>query len=282
MSVTQNTGVASNAGVTEAIRSAAAAVLGDGRAKLVLGFRQRSGRRIPALLSDPQETQQLVWDSLCVNNLAAYLRKKEVREMFPVAVVARPAVMRSLIVLQAESQIAPDQVLVLAAGENEFHGILTLAETAALLKDKYAALMPEADLLAKIKELAAMTPQERAAFWSEQFDKCTRCNACRAACPGCYCQLCAARKNVPQWISTVAGGQGSFAWNIMRAYHQAGRCTLCGACQAACPQGIPLMLLNLWIEQQVEEEFDFKAGYDPEGKPLIGSWKPDDDDSFMR
>jgi ferredoxin len=276
MSATENTGV------TEALRSAAAAVLCEGRAKLVLGFRIRGGRRIPALLSAPHETDQLVWDSLCVNNLAAYLRKKEVRELFPVAVVARPAVMRSLIVLQAESQITPESVLVLAVGENEFHGVLSLAQTAALLRDKYTNLMPDADLLAKLKELAAMTSQERAAFWSEQFAKCTRCYACRAACPGCYCQLCAAQKNVPQWISTVAGGHGSFAWNIMRAFHQAGRCTLCGACQAACPQGIPLMLLNLWIEQQVEGEFDFKSGYDPEGKPLIGSWNPDDDDSFMR
>ena len=276
MSVTENTNVA------DALRSAAAAVLHEGRAKLVLGFRQRSGRCLPALVSDPQEAAQLVWDSQCVNNLAAYLRKKEVRDLFPVAIVARPAVMRSLIVLQAESQITPEQVLVLAVGENEFHGVLTLAETVALLKEKYANLLPADDLLAKLKELAAMTADQRAAFWAEQFDKCTRCYACRAACPGCYCQLCASRKNLPQWISTVAGGHGSFVWNIMRAYHQAGRCTLCGACQAACPQGIPLMLLNLWIEQEVEQEFEFKAGYDPEGKPLIGSWKPEDDDTFMR
>ena len=276
MSDTQDTSV------TEALRSAATAVLREGRAKLVLGFRVRGGRRIPAMVSDPQETGQLVWDSQCINNLGAYLRKKEVRELFPVAVVARPAVMRSLIVLQAESQITPDQVLVLAVGENEFHGVLSLADTAALLKDKYANLLPDADLLAKLKELAAMTPQERAEFWAQQFAKCTRCYACRAACPGCYCKLCAAQKNVPQWVSTVAGGHGSFAWNIMRAFHQAGRCTLCGACQAACPQGIPLMLLNLWIEQQVADEFDFKPGYDSDGKPLIGSWNPDDDDSFMR
>lgn len=266
----------------DSIRAAAAAVLRDGRAKMVLGFRLRNHRRIPALLTDPKDAEQLVWDGQCVNNLANYLRKADIRGYFPVAVVARPAVMRSLIVLLAESQLPPDAVLVLAVGNDEYHGILDLNATAALLREKYAAVAPSAEVQARLKDLAAMTPRQRAAFWMERFEKCTRCYACRAACPNCYCTLCAARKNNPQWISTISGGHGSFAWNLLRAYHQAGRCTLCGACEAACPQDVPLMLLNAWVEQQVQEEFEYKAGFDPAQKPFIGSWEPDDDDSFMR
>jgi len=42
------------------------------------------------------------------------------------------------------------------------------------------------------------------------------------------------------------------------------------------------MLLNAWIEQQVREEFGFQPGYDPEAAPFIGSWSPNDNDTFIR
>ena len=89
-------------------------------------------------------------------------------------------------------------------------------------------------------------------------------------------------KNVPQWVSAVAAQHGNYAWHIIRAFHQAGRCTLCGACEAACPQGIPLMLLNLALSQEVAAKFGEKPGYDPAAKPVVGSWKPDDDEGFIR
>ena len=68
----------------------------------------------------------------------------------------------------------------------------------------------------------------------------------------------------------------------MRAFHQSGRCTLCGACEAACPQGLPLMVLNTLLDREALEEFGSRPGYDPEAKPLIGSWNADDDHSYMR
>jgi ferredoxin len=87
---------------------------------------------------------------------------------------------------------------------------------------------------------------------------------------------------VPQWISTADLSHGTFAWNITRAFHHAGRCTLCGACEAACPQGLPLMLLNAHVAECVEKEFGHKTGYDLAEQPLIGSWRPEDDDGFVR
>jgi len=68
----------------------------------------------------------------------------------------------------------------------------------------------------------------------------------------------------------------------MRAFHQSGRCTLCGACEAACPQGLPLMTLNALLDREALEEFDARPGYDPQAKPFIGSWDAQDDHSYMR
>jgi len=266
----------------DAIRADAAKVLQEGRAKLVIGYRARGGHRGPVFLSDPAGAAALVYDDACKQNLAVYLRKPEVRARMPVAVVAPPAVMRSLVLLAAEAQLKGPEVVVLAVGDGVYHGVLDLAGVEALLKEKYAGLAPSPDLLRRIEELAAMTPEQRAAFWTAEFAKCTRCYACRAACPGCYCSRCIVEKNMPQWISTAAAEHGNYAWNVIRAFHLAGRCTLCGACEAACPQGIPLMLLNGMLAEDVARQFGAKPGYDREAKPVIGSWNPDDDQGFIR
>jgi ferredoxin len=136
--------------------------------------------------------------------------------------------------------------------------------------------------LAKARELAAMPAEQRAAFWREQFARCTRCYACRAACPACYCQRCIVEKNRPQWISTAAAGHGNYAWSIIRAFHLAGRCTSCGACHAACPQNLPLDLLAAWLNNFAMEAFGHQAGRDPQAAPLIGSWDAQDAEEFIR
>jgi ferredoxin len=266
----------------EALRADAAKVLAEGRAKLVIGYQARGGHRAPAFITDPAKTAALIYDDACKQNLAAYLRKPEVRAGVPVAIVAPPAVMRGLVVLAAESQLAGGDVVVLAVGDGAYYGALDLKATAALLKGKYPDLAPSPELLKQIQELSAMSPQERAAFWTAQFAKCTRCYACRASCPLCYCSRCIVERNVPQWISTAAAQHGNYAWNVIRAFHLAGRCTMCGACEAACPQGIPLMLLNAMLATEVAEEFGVKPGYDLEAKPVIGSWNPDDSEGFIR
>jgi len=262
------------------LRADAAKLLTDGRAKLVIGYQARGTHRAPAFISDPAKASVLVYDDLCKQNLSVYLRKPEVRVKGPVAIVAPPAAMRSLMVLASETQLA--EATVLAVGKDAYHGVLDLAGVAALLKEKYADLAPPKELFEQLAKLNAMSPEERCRFWTEQFAKCTRCYACRAACPGCYCTQCIVEKNVPQWVSTAAAQHGNYEWHIIRAFHQAGRCTLCGACEAACPQGIPLMLLNLTISEEIAKQFGEKAGYDPAAKPVIGSWKPNDNEDFIR
>jgi len=264
------------------LRADAAALLGDGRVKLVIGYAARGARRVPVFISEAPKVEVLMWDATCRQNLAAYLSKPDLKTLRPVAIVASPPVMRSLVVLASEAQIEDGSVVILGLDESGYHGILDLGKTVELLNAVCKGQGLDREILGRLEQIRGMSPQERAAFWASEFAKCTRCYACRAACPACYCARCIVEKNVPQWISTAAAAHGNFAWNIIRAFHVAGRCTSCGACQAACPQGIPLMLLNVGVTESVETEFGIRAGFDPDAKPAIGSYSLEDKEDFIR
>ena len=44
------------------LRQDAAALLSDGRARMVIGFRDRDGGRVPAFITDAEQAGQLVYD----------------------------------------------------------------------------------------------------------------------------------------------------------------------------------------------------------------------------
>jgi Fe-S oxidoreductase len=80
----------------------------------------------------------------------------------------------------------------------------------------------------------------------------------------------------PAWLEPSAHPRGSLNWNTIRAYHLAGRCTLCGACESACPVDIPLMVLNRMLAQHVYKEFGFAPGLDPAAPALLATWRRED------
>lgn len=135
----------------------------------------------------------------------------------------------------------------------------------------------EDDAWADVAELEAMTPSERLAFWTREFDRCLRCYACRQACPGCYCFECLVEQVDPQWVSIAHGVSEKAFFHIMRAYHLAGRCVECHACDNACPVHIPLSLLNRKIAKEVERLFDYTAGGDADTPPPLATFRKDED-----
>ena len=133
----------------------------------------------------------------------------------------------------------------------------------------------------KITSLENKKLDEKWSYWESQFEKCIRCYACRNVCPLCYCKECMVDQLNPQWVRRSVNVSENTAWNIMRAFHLAGRCIDCGECERVCPVGIPLSDLNKKLEKDVIELFNYKAGTDAKEKPLLSMFKPDDAEDFI-
>ena len=266
------------AAVTEALRS--------GKVKAVVGWTRNQTLRLPRLTwaAKPEEAAAFIAPGLATGNLARALKNPSLHGVEPLGMVVRPAELRALNVLCQEKHIASDKLVLFAfdAG-GKYLGPLdwNAAQQALLPKSdgQVAGFAPE--ILKQLDELMAKPPAERWAFWRGQFERCLKCYACRQTCPLCNCEQCLADKNQPQWFPTAADGPGNLAWHIVRAFHFAGRCIGCGACQDACPAGLPINVLGAGLARSALKHFGHVAGADPAGVPLQADYKPDDKESFI-
>ena len=114
----------------------------------------------------------------------------------------------------------------------------------------------------EVARLEALSPDERFEFWQNELSKCIRCNACRDACPACTCEKCVF-DNPKSGLEnkSPANEFEEKLFHIIRAFHVAGRCTDCGECSRACPQNIPLHLLNRKFIKEINENYgEYQAG----------------------
>jgi ferredoxin len=276
----------------EQVRQRARELLAKGEVGLVIGHAQGSCPQtaFPVFIRTPGEVERLVFTPFCRNNLAVYLTRKEVMPKGKVALIAQPEEIRSVSVLVQEQQFDADRVVLIGVVcaqpgvEGAACGLLKGAtlkelelEVAEICKSR-----ANAELAAKVKELEDMTSEQRLAFWDKEFTRCIRCYACRQACPMCYCERCIVEKNQPQWIPASPRPLGNYFWNVIRAFHLAGRCVGCGACARACPMDIPLDLLNKKVAQEVKDNFGCEAGFDHASPPPMASFRTDDSQEFIK
>jgi len=134
------------------------------------------------------------------------------------------------------------------------------------------------DRFSKVRELEAMTEEERYAFWQQELSKCIRCNACRNVCPACSCVNCVfdnPQSNVDSKANSNEFEEKLF--HVIRAWHVAGRCTDCGECSRVCPQGIPLHLINRKFIKDMNEFYgEYQAGEELDVKAPLNSFKTED------
>ncbi|MFP4475006.1 MAG: 4Fe-4S dicluster domain-containing protein [Desulfatibacillaceae bacterium] len=138
------------------------------------------------------------------------------------------------------------------------------------------------DRYADVREVEAMDADGKWRFFEDMLDNCIRCYACRNACPLCYCPTCFVDESKPQWVGKSIDPTDTRTFHFLRAYHCAGRCTDCGACERACPVGIPVRQFTRKLNKDCEELYDWEAGMDLEQRPPLDTYRPQDPEEFIK
>jgi len=132
-----------------------------------------------------------------------------------------------------------------------------------------------------IESFEGFSDEKRWQYFSEEMSRCIRCYACRNACPLCYCTECFVDASNPQWIGKSIDESDTALFHIMRAFHLAGRCVECGACERACPLGIDIRKLNRKLSKDVLALFNYKAGISLDEVAPLATYRPDDSEAFI-
>jgi len=133
-----------------------------------------------------------------------------------------------------------------------------------------------------VEAIEAMTSEEKWNYFEELLAPCIRCYACRNACPLCYCPTCFVDESKPQWLGKSQDPMDVRTFHFLRAYHCAGRCTDCGACERACPVGINMRTLTKKLNKDCLDLYGWEAGLSLDSRPALDIYNPNDPDEFIK
>jgi formate dehydrogenase (coenzyme F420) beta subunit len=133
----------------------------------------------------------------------------------------------------------------------------------------------------KISEFEKKDEASRWAYFTKEMEKCIRCNACRQACPSCYCPTCFAEQSQPAWVGIGEDKSDTQVFQCMRLYHMVGRCVDCGSCISVCPMGVDLRNYLKKIDKDCVELFGSRAGSSMEDMPPLGKYSEQDKEDFI-
>lgn len=99
------------------LRQKAKELLEKGDVKVIIGYgwNKRKTHITPIFITKPEETEKLVFNPLCVNNLSLYLTKKfpDIKAIGKPAIVAKGCDIKTIAVLISESQIKREDVVII-------------------------------------------------------------------------------------------------------------------------------------------------------------------------
>jgi ferredoxin len=137
------------------------------------------------------------------------------------------------------------------------------------------------DRYADVKKIEAMDADDRSQHFQTLVAPCIRCYACRDVCPLCYCPTCFVDESKPQWLGKSIDPTDTLTFHLLRAFHCAGRCTDCGACEQVCPMGIKVRQFTKKLEKDVLDLYRYEAGIGLESRPPLDVYRPDDPEDFV-
>jgi ferredoxin len=264
------------------LQNKVAELLEKGTISLMIGFQSGINKApVPCFIDKASQSNQLIFNSECKNNLAVYLHKPEVIEAKNIGIVANVPTLRSILQLLSENQLWRIVMTIITVNDkDEVIVFNSIEEVEAYVQEHFPEFTDEDK--EQIDYINSLTREGRWEYWNDQFSACIKCYACRAVCPMCYCSQCTVEQNQPQWIKVTAETSGNREWHTMRAMHLAGRCVNCGECGRMCPVGIPVHLLTTKMNQDISREFGAKTGFSAKGVYALNTFDPNDKEGFIK
>lgn len=270
---------------TETLRTKARELLQQETVSVVIGYEKDSrGKSTPAFVTRPEDCDKLIFDETCYHNLAGYLLKPEVKQLGRPAIVVKGCDSRAVNQLITESRLKREDITIIGVecpGMDKAVCVWCEQHTPVVYDELIAAENPVTKAEPVVDPLMELSDEERWQYWLDQFSKCIKCYACRQVCPICHCPQCLAEKNIPQWIDSSPHPRGNLKWNLIRAFHLAGRCVECGECERACPMNIPLSRLSASMKEMLKEKFGSTPGMDAESRSVLTTFNENDEEDFF-
>jgi ferredoxin len=269
-------------------------LLKEGTVDCVIGFKAGTVPMMsePCIIKKADDVKKLVWDKNCRLNLANYLTNRKDK----IAVIAKGCDTRNIVTHIIENKIKRDQLVIIGVpckgmddknNEGEMQAnCKTCTHRNPVIYDELAGELVEeqqiADRYEDVRKVEAMGTEEKWKFFEDLLSPCTRCYACRNACPLCYCPTCFVDESQPQWVGKGDDPIDIRTYHFLRAYHCAGRCTDCGSCEAACPQNIKVRQFTKKLDKDCYEMFGWEAGLSLDKRPPLDTFKLDDPQGFIK
>ena len=119
------------------------------------------------------------------------------------------------------------------------------------------------------------------------FASCIKCHNCKTVCPVCYCRECffdsptfdlEADKylGMAEKRGAMRMPTDTLLFHLTRMTHMGSSCVGCGACEEACPSGIPLLKLFQLIGDTVQKLFDYVPGHSLEDELPATAFREDE------
>lgn len=282
---------ANNEQIIKKIREISTSLLDEDRVDKVIGYGTGdfSDEITPVFITDSSRTSKLIFNENCGMMLAKYLLD------YPdarIGIIAKPCDTRAIATYLNEGLIERDKITII--GINGCLGIegnsacdectvrnpvVSDYEVGEPLSAEEIEEERQPDEENKAESLESMTPEERKEYFQKQFERCTRCYACREACYTCYCEECFVDSNQPFWLGESVNADDNFTYHLMRSMHMAGRCINCGACEIACPENIDVRALSAKMYHVAKDIYDFEPGKNPETGTLLTDYDVNDSQS---
>jgi ferredoxin len=237
--------------MTDVILKQARSLLADGKVAGILALRREGEDTLPHVFTTADELT--AWTPGAKWPLAklAWRILQDGPSGKPLGVICRTCDSRALEEQVKMRQFAEDGIvrLLLPCDDRQ-------AELCACAQPAPGILSETRPLSSELRAVAEAA--DPAGFWRECLQRCIKCYGCRNACPICICREC--RLEDPDFVPALTLPPSPLVWHVCRALHVADKCVGCGACQDACPSGIPLLALHHALADHLRASSDYRAG----------------------